>query len=266
VEYEYVDYGVEGEVAIIRMDRFEERRNSLSRGLRRDLARALLRFGGDDALRVAVLTGTRSAFCTGADLKEAKERGALPAEERRAQEEADRLEAPLPETLLVEESVPKPVIAAVNGYAAGGGVTLAMRCDLKVAAQSATFWMPETAIGWGGPVSLWVDPLLPHAAAMEISLSQYITAQRAYELGLVNRVVPDAQLMDTALALARSIASLPPLSTRIAVSKVRERRQLEFDEVRARLGTHPDRQRAQAEVAQTLSAFAAGKRPAGPKA
>jgi enoyl-CoA hydratase/carnithine racemase len=257
VRFEFVDYVRDGDVALITMDRYRERRNSLSRELQRDLGAALTHYAADDAARAAVLTGVHNAFCTGADLKESKDNLRLPPTQQVAYTE--------PAMLISDNQVPKPVIAAVNGYAAGGGFGLAMRCDLKVAAESATFWMPETAIGWGGPTSVWVDPFLPHAIAMEISLSETITARRAYELGLVNRVVPDAELLPAAMQWARRIAALPPTAVRIAVMKVRDRRRFAFDEIRGKLGSAHYGTRDAGEIAGMLEAFAGGRAPAGPK-
>jgi enoyl-CoA hydratase len=113
--------------------------------------------------------------------------------------------------------VSKPVIAAVNGYALAGGFRLVQNCDLTIAAEQATFGISEVLVGRGSP---WAAPLiniLPQRIMMELLLTgEPMSATRAYETGLVNRVVPGPELLDAALAMAGRIASAAPLSVRAA--------------------------------------------------
>jgi enoyl-CoA hydratase/carnithine racemase len=190
-------------IAIITINR-PEQRNALSRDVREGLFAAWERFETDDALRIAILTGAgEKSFCAGGDLKEMVETGmAVPARDF----------IPLPYDNL---ELSKPTIAAVNGYAFAGGWALAQTCDLCVASTNARFAITEVKVGRGSP---WAAPLIhmiPQRIFMEIVLTgKPITAQRAYEIGLVNRLVEPAALMDAALELAREVLEGAPLSVR----------------------------------------------------
>ena len=149
-----------------------------------------------------MLTGSGDrAFCAGGDLKEMAD---------------TTLEVPPPDFLPQfgrNIDVPKPTIAAVNGVAYAGGFLLAQNCDLCVAADTATFAITEVKVGRGAPWAAPLSWLVPPKIALEILLTgDPITAQRAYEVGLVNRVVPLADLRDTAQTLAERIAANAPLS------------------------------------------------------
>lgn len=204
-----VRYENEGPAAWLTIDR-PQARNALSADVRDGLAAGLRRFNADDAARVLVLTGAGDkAFCAGADLKEMAAAG---------------LKVPPPEFLPQigrTVAVAKPVIAAVNGAAYAGGFLLAQSCDLCVAADTATFAITEARVGRGAPWAAPLPWLIPPRVAMEIMVTaEPITAQRAYELGLVNKVVPFAELREAAQAMARTIAANAPLSVRAAKSLV----------------------------------------------
>lgn len=198
VLYEVVD-GV-GWLTINRPDA----RNALSRAVREGLFSGLRRFRDDDGARVLVLTGAGDrAFCAGGDLKEMAEAG---------------LKVPPPDFVPIlgrNITVDKPVIAAVNGAAFAGGFLLAQMCDLCVAAEHAEFAITEARWGRGAP---WAAPLpwiVPPKVAMELLLTaRPITARRAYEVGLVNAVVPGDDLRRTAQEMAGTIAANAPLSVR----------------------------------------------------
>lgn len=190
-------------IAIITLNR-PETRNALSKDIRDGLFAAWDRFERDPALRVAILTGSGDkAFCAGGDLKEMVERklGVPP-----------RDMFPVPGDNI---ELTKPTIAAVNGVAFAGGWMIAQACDLCVASTSAKFAITEVKVGRGSP---WAAPLInmiPQRIMMEIILTgKPITAQRAYEIGLVNRLAEPAQLMDVALEFAREILDGAPLSVR----------------------------------------------------
>jgi enoyl-CoA hydratase/carnithine racemase len=192
-------------IAIITINR-PEQRNCLSRGVREGLFAAWERFEKDSALRIAILTGAgEKAFCAGGDLKEMVETGmAVPARDF----------IPLPYDNL---ELTKPTIAAVNGYAFAGGWALAQTCDLCVASTNAKFAITEVKVGRGSP---WAAPLIHMIGQrifMEIVLTgQPITAQRAYEIGLVNRLVAPEALMAAAIELAQEVLKGAPLSVRAA--------------------------------------------------
>ena len=188
-------------IATITINR-PEQRNALSREVREGLRAAWARFEGDAAARIAILTGAGDkAFCAGGDLKEMVETG-LRVPPR------DMFSVPY-ENLTLS----KPTIAAVNGVAFAGGWMIAQGCDLCVASTSAKFAITEVKVGRGSP---WAAPLIhmiPQRIMMEIILTgKPITAQRAYEIGLVNRLAEPAALMDAARELAREVIEGAPLS------------------------------------------------------
>lgn len=197
--WKYVQYERDGHVAVIRLNR-PERMNSMSMDMMRDFKEALERLRSDDDARVGIFTGTGNAFCSGLDLKQARE-----ARTNKTPESVAQASASL-------DTMPKPMIAAVNGYALGGGMGLAMRCDLRVAAESAVFGMPELERGMLGVWTFQILHTLPDCIAKEIAYGFRVTARRAFEMGLVNRVTPDHQLMDTAMEMANHVASMPPLA------------------------------------------------------
>ena len=192
-------------IAIITLNR-PEARNALVREIRDGLFAAWERFEHDPALRVAILTGAgEKAFCAGGDLKEMVER---------------KLQVPPRDMFPVPGDtveLSKPTIAAVNGIAFAGGWMIAQACDLCVASTRAQFAVTEVKFGRSSP---WAAPLIhmiPQRIMMEILLTgKPISAQRAYEIGLVNRLAEPAALMDTALTLAAEILEGAPLSVQAA--------------------------------------------------
>jgi len=197
--------GREDGIAIITLNR-PEQRNALGQAIREGLFAAWDRFERDPALRVAILTGAGDkAFCAGGDLKEMMERKlAVPPRDM----------FPVPGDTV---ELSKPTIAAVNGVAFAGGWMIAQACDLCVASTSAKFAVTEVKVGRSSP---WAAPLIhmiPQRIMMEILLTgKPISAQRAYEIGLVNRLAEPARLMDSALDLAREILDGAPLSVQAA--------------------------------------------------
>jgi enoyl-CoA hydratase len=188
-------------IAILTINR-PETRNCLSLDVRAGLFAAWQRFEQDARLRVAILTGAGDkAFCAGGDLKEMVE---------------TQLRVPPRDFFPVPYeniTLSKPTIAAVNGVAFAGGWMIAQGCDLCVASSAAKFAITEVKVGRGSP---WAAPLIhmiPQRIMMEIILTgKPITAQRAYEIGLVNRVCAPEDLMACAIELARDILDGAPLS------------------------------------------------------
>ena len=190
-------------IAILTINR-PDQRNCLSRDVREGLREAWARFEADDAMRIAILTGSgEKAFCAGGDLKEMVETG---------MKVPPRDMFPLPYDSI---ELSKPTIAAVNGHAMAGGWMIAQACDLCVASTNARFAITEVKVGRSSP---WAAPLIhmiPQRIMMEIILTgKPITAQRAYEIGLVNRLSSPKNLMNTALTLAREVLDAAPLSVR----------------------------------------------------
>src|SRR5438067_9823699 len=192
-------------IAIITINR-PEQRNALGREVRDGLFAAWDRFERDPALRVAILTGAGDkAFCAGGDLEEMVERELRVPPRDMFPVPGDNLE------------LSKPTIAAVNGVAFAGGWMIAQACDLCVASTNAKFAITEVKVGRGSP---WAAPLIhmiPQRIFMEIVLTgKPITAERAYEVGLVNRLVEPGALMDAAIALALEVLEGAPLSVKAA--------------------------------------------------
>jgi len=190
-------------IAIITLNR-PETRNALGLEIRQGLFAAWDRFEHDPALRVAILTGPGDkAFCAGGDLKEMVERGLQVPPREMFPVPGDNIE------------LSKPTIAAVNGVAFAGGWMIAQACDLCVASTAAKFAITEVKVGRSSP---WAAPLIhmiPQRIMMEIILTgKPITAQRAYEIGLVNRLAEPEALMDKALELASEILDGAPLSVK----------------------------------------------------
>jgi len=205
--YENIVVSAEDRVSVVTLNR-PQVLNALNRATMDELVDALEGYDRDDAVRCVILTGAGRAFAAGADINEF--RGATPVtmlnQYRFQQWERIR-------------KIGKPIIAAVNGFCLGGGCELAMLCDIILAAEAARFGQPEINLGLmpgaGG------TQRLPRAVgkhrAMELILTgRQITAQVAYEWGLVNRVVPGEMLMDEARALAREIAEKAPVAVRLA--------------------------------------------------
>ena len=199
-EETFVEFDRHGEVAVIRLNR-PQRMNAMGAIMLGQLRDAYRTLTEDDDLRVGVLTGTGRAFCAGRDIKEGAEAGA------RLQDQATSANT----DLFMENNSPKPLVAAVNGYAGGAGFYLGTRAvDFSVAARSATFQIAEVPRGilHGWQTGFWMG--LGRAAAHELAFGMKVSGQRAYDMGLVNRVCDDEELLDTALAAAREIAAMPP--------------------------------------------------------
>jgi enoyl-CoA hydratase/carnithine racemase len=198
VRYEVIDG-----VAWLTINR-PDARNALNRAVRDGLWAGFRRFNDDDDAGVLVLTGTGDkAFCAGGDLKEMAELG---------------LEVPPPDFVPLlgrNIDVPKPTIAAVNGVAFAGGFALAQYCDLCVAADHARFAITEAKVGRGSPWAAPLPWLIPPRIALQLVITaEPIDAQRAYEIGLVNQVVPAGELVPAAQAMAQTILANAPLSVR----------------------------------------------------
>ena len=218
-KFDCVDYELDNNIAVITMNN-PARRNSLGFLMRRGLNDAFGAFEDDNDAKVAILTGVGNSFCSGQDTKDAVE---LNAEER-ARNATEMRKLQRSGAYEHMRRIPKPIIAAVNGYAVGYGWFVANGCDLVVAAESAIFWQNEPLFGYQGGGQAIATQMLPFHIGVEIALAAKMTAQRCYEIGLINRVTPDDQLMSTAREMAQNICELAPLSVRIIVEACRSAR------------------------------------------
>jgi len=205
-----VRYEVVRRVAWLTIDR-PEARNALSAEVRRGLTEGFARFAADDEAAVLVLTGAGDkAFCAGGDLREMADTG---------------LTVPPPDFVPQPGrtvQLTKPVVAAVNGISYGGGFLLTQQCDLVLAAEHARFAISEAKVGRGAPWAAPLSWLIPPRVAMQLLVTgDPITAERAREVGLVNEVVPAAELHEAAQALGERIAANAPLSVAAAKATVR---------------------------------------------
>jgi enoyl-CoA hydratase/carnithine racemase len=205
----------QGRVAIVVMDR-PEARNAMNSELSAQLAETYDALEADDDVWAVVVTGAGDrAFCAGADLKEVVSH-ANAGTERPARRGGFGG--------LTERNFPKPVIAAVNGFALGGGFELCMACDLIVAEEHATFGLPEVKRGiYAGARGLVrIGQRLPMSVALEVVMTgEPLSARRAYQIGLVNRVVPSGEGVRSSVELANVICQAAPLSVRMSKRVVR---------------------------------------------
>jgi enoyl-CoA hydratase/carnithine racemase len=196
----FVEYQKKGHIVTIMLNR-PERLNALGKEVTDGIMDACNKFDGDKEARVAIITGTGKAFCAGNDVREMHEVGGPPNPVHAAYVIAD---------------VTKPVIAAVNGYALGGGCWIAIACDLRIAAKTAKFGMPEVKRAIPLGPERFIMQQIPLCIINEmIFLGEQMTAQRAYEVGLINKVVADEDLMAEAVKMAEKIAEQSPWAMQI---------------------------------------------------
>ncbi len=203
-------------VGLIRLNRPKEL-NALNLGLMTELVEALEAFDSDPQTRAIVLTGDEKAFAAGADIKEMADASLVDMLDRDQFARWERI-----------RQIKKPLIAAVSGFALGGGCELTMACDMIVASESAKFGQPEIKIGVmpGAGGTQRLTRAIGKARAMEMVLTgRFINAQEAFQWGLVNRVVPVPLYLDEALDLAASIAAMPPVAVRLAKESIQQAHQ-----------------------------------------
>ena len=210
MEYKNILFNVDDGIAIITFNR-PKALNAMNSETMAELLDAATLCKKDDNIKVLILTGSGDkAFVAGADI--AQMQNITVAEGLKFMELGH-------ETLRLIETMPKPSIAAVNGFALGGGTEISLACDMRFAAENAVFGQPEILIGiipgWGGTQRL--PRLVGMGIAKELILGGgQINAQRAYEIGLVNRVLPAAALMEETTKFAKKLASLPAFAVKMA--------------------------------------------------
>ncbi|HEX76824.1 MAG TPA: enoyl-CoA hydratase/isomerase family protein [Dehalococcoidia bacterium] len=225
MKLETVIYEKKDNIAIIKLNR-PQVLNAMNPQLVEDLIRALQAAKSDDGVRVVILTGEGRAFCVGEDLNVPGSMGTVEEWSRYIGRTQD-----IQRTIL---ELGKPLIAAVRGYAVGGGCEFALSCDMRIASENAKFGFPEVSVG--GTITTAGTKLIAQVVglgrAKEMLLTaEFIDAQKAEQWGLVNKVVPDAELEKAALEMAEKIARNSPLAVRLTRKVTDQGLSTGFDEI-----------------------------------
>lgn len=236
-----------GQVLVVRMNR-PDRLNALNTEMRSELARVWTEFRHDKEAEVAIFTGTGRGFCAGEDMKESLEKG-------KAGGERPKMEDPF-----MTGALEKPVIAAVNGFAMGGGFMLVERTDLRVAVKEAVFEVSEAKRWLLGGYNHGHIANMPYPIAMEMALGFRFTAQRFYELGFVNRLVSADELMPTAMSMAEHLLTLPPASRVNTVHMMRQMRPEPAPDMKELAGLLHEHG-AKSDLMESRAAFAEKRKP-----
>jgi len=221
MSYEMILTEIRGRVGLITLNR-PQALNALNNQLMRELMDALEAFDKNDAVGALVITGNEKAFAAGADIKEMADRSIQQMMDRDHVAVFGRI-----------RTIRKPVIAAVSGWALGAGCEIALACDMIVASESAKFGQPEITIGVipGAGGTQRLTHAVGKAIAMEMILNnRTLTAQEAYQFGMVNRVVPAEGYLEEALKLAEEMAGRAPVAVRVAKKMINQAFELSLSE------------------------------------
>lgn len=213
MEYTSILVEQRGRVGLVTLNRLQAL-NALNQVLLSELAQALMAFDAEEGVGALVLTGGERAFAAGADIREMAEASESEMRQKGFVDLFDSL-----------RRVKKPLIAAVSGFALGGGCELALACDIILASETARFGLPEVTIGVipGAGGTQRLTHIVGKYLAMEMILNnRHLTAAEAAQFGLVNRVLPVERLLDESLALAESLAARAPLAVRSAKQAVNQ--------------------------------------------
>ena len=213
-----------GEIAIVRLNR-PERLNAINADIRRELPLALAPLNADPEVRAVVITGAGDrAFSAGQDLEEGAGYGI---------DDVDRWFTEMHAMYAAVRALDKPSVAALFGAVAGAGYQVALYCDLRVAHPEARIGQPEVKTGLGSILGTsLMEWHLPFGINAELSLmGDFISGERAWQLGLVNRLVPREQVFASAMELARALATRPPHALKITKERMREMTQPQFDDI-----------------------------------
>ena len=211
----------DGDIAVVTLNR-PQQLNALSYDLVKDLSLAMQEIDGDEEIRVMIVTGGEKVFAAGADIKEMAERGPFDPRIQERLAYRDRI-----------NEIKKPVIAAVSGFALGGGCELAMSCDIIIAAETARFGQPEVNLGiipGSGGTQRLTRAVGKHRAMEMVLAGEAMSAADAERCGLVNRVVPVELLLEEAKNLAKKIAAKPLLAVKAAKEAVLKSANTALDE------------------------------------
>jgi enoyl-CoA hydratase/carnithine racemase len=192
-------------IALLRMNR-PEAMNALNNAAREELAIHFEALNADGSVRVIVITGNEKAFVAGADLKEFADLGT-----------ADWAFTDARRMWRIVSACPKPMIAAVNGFALGGGCELALHCDIIIAGENAKMGLPEIQVGvlpGGGGTQRLTRAVGKYKALKMMLTAEWISGQDASDMGLASEAVPDEEVLDRAMAIAHKVAKMPPLGAK----------------------------------------------------
>ena len=236
----------DGGIMVVRMNR-PDRMNALGTEMREALADAWTEFRDSKELEVAIYTGTGRAFCAGEDMKESVERGTVGR-------------APGREDPYRERKIPKPVIAAVNGFAMGGGFQLVEAADLRVAVRGAVFESSEAKRWLLGGHDHGHKGGLSHAVATEMAFAFRFTAERLHDIGWINRLADADQLLPTAREMAAHLLTLPPACRVNTLTIMRAMRATVPDKLE-RLADRLKEHGAKSDLMESRKAFAEKRAP-----
>ena len=192
-------------IALLRMNR-PEAMNALNNAAREELATHFEALNADGSVRVIVITGNEKAFVAGADLKEFADLGT-----------ADWAFTDARRMWRIVSACSKPMIAAVNGFALGGGCELALHCDIIIAGENAKMGLPEIQVGvlpGGGGTQRLTRAVGKYKALKMMLTAEWVSGQEASDMGLASEAVPDEEVLDRAMAIAHKVAKMPPLGAK----------------------------------------------------
>mgnify|MGYP001116934754 CR=1 FL=1 len=242
----------EGDVVIITMNR-PEKLNAMNAQMLRDVAKVWTEFVEDDTQKIAILTGAGRGFCTGEDLVEAAERGTPGLD-------PDKPDDPFWDQFANGKPLDKLTMTAVNGWAMGGGFIMAMLSDFRLASRNAVFEISEARHWAIGAFEAAFRDTLPWAVATELALGFRMSAERAYQVGFVNRLVDEPeQLIPAALEACDHLLSIPPASLKNTLAVAHQLRPQLPEEV-VKWGVEV-RWSGMEEALEARRAFAEGRKP-----
>jgi 2-(1,2-epoxy-1,2-dihydrophenyl)acetyl-CoA isomerase len=264
MNYEAILYETRGPVAIITLNR-PERLNAIGQAVREEVHAAVEAAGADDAIRAAIITGAGKGFCSGADLSGGMARAAG-GEGGPARPAATNMSEKLDEDGWVGRWAKrfayfdKPLIGAINGVAAGAGMSMALACDVRVGSTAARFKtvFVERNLSPDSGMSYFLPRIVGYSRAADLVFSsRAVNAEEAYRIGLLDRLVAPEQLIDEAVALANEMAQWPPLAVRMAKRVLQRNQDAELeDALRYESTALGFARKSTADTRESIAAFA----------
>ena len=258
--YQHLRIEIADQIATVTLDR-PEKLNALSRGLHDEMVQAANQLRADDDVRVLIITGAGRGFCSGADLT------ARPAENGVSNNQAARLDefGWVGAQALAFGAIDKPTIAAVNGVAAGAGMSLALACDIRVGSEKARFKTVflERSLSPDAGMTWFLPRIIGYARASELILtSRFVESDEALDIGLLNRRVPHDELMAAARETAAQIAFWPPMAARAAKRVIQRNLNATLEEgLRNEIVAISHARQAPHDVAEAQASFVERRQP-----